>query len=826
MSLASQPNATSADPIHGYQGRPGRYDECRAEDGSFRPHWAEFLRLLGPNPASALRHAAEACARAIVEQDVSMNIYSGDHSAAQPWPLDAVPQLVSAADWSVLSAGLRQRAHLYNQLLGDLYGPQKLLRSGALPAVLAMANPRFLRPCVGLGNRNGVFLHTYAVDIARSPDGQWWVLQDRLDLPSGLGYTLQNRTIARRVLPQVFHRAPVHRLYEFFRDFRVSVQELTASPGREDPRVVFLTPGPANETYFEQAYLARYLGYPLVEGADLTTRDRQVFLRTVGGLKKVDAIVRRVDSSFCDPLELLSHSLLGVPGLVHAAQNNNVAITNQLGSSALESPALLAFLAPLCRTVLGEDLKLPGVATWWCGQKKARDYVLKNLSELVIKPTFRERGTSSTRYGPLLDDSDRSGIAAAIAARPWAYCGQERVLLGTTPGWREGALQPVPFVMRLFVAWQNGDYQVMPGGLTRFSTGGEDAIVSLQRGSMTKDTWVLSDAPVDDSRISLSVFPDSHHRSTATPSRQADHLYWLGRYLNRTAQIARLLDKLDPLLRDEVSALDPGVTTHVIGTLLAAQDIEEPEEATPDELVAHIRLSADDATEPGSLASNLAQLTRNLEQVKERFPPEAWRILRRLRTISNTGHPQLAADLSEQLSALEAVVMDMLAHDIGWHFLMLGRRIERALQLVFITSRLLLADRPTEFRLQTALHFSDSLFTYRGIYPAGFQPATVFQWLLGAVENPRSLRYQADCIMEHLAALPDTLAPRAVAALRATAFRLVSQVTQLDLQAVALDSEKAIAFFTEASSTLAELSNQLALIYFRHTELPTSSTAS
>lgn len=809
-----------ADPIPGYAGRSGRYDECRAPDGTIRPAWAEFFRLLGSDSSAALRQAADACARAVIEQDVSMNIYSGERAGAQPWPLDAVPHLVSADDWALLFAGLRQRATLYNLLLADLYGPQKLLRSGAMPAVLAMANPRFLRPCVGLGKRGGVFLHTYAVDIARSPDGQWWVLQDRLDSPSGLGYSLQNRTISRRVLPQVFHRAPVQRLYEFFRDFRTSVQELVPNRTGEDPRVVFLTPGPANETYFEQAYLARYLGYHLVEGADLTTRDRQVFLRTVGGLKRVDAIVRRVDSAFCDPLELHAHSLLGVPGLVHAAQGGRVAVTNQLGSAALESPALLAFLAPLCRTVLGENLKLPGVATWWCGQPKARDYVLKNLAELVIKPTFRERGASTTRYGPLLDEAQRSDLAASIAARPWAHCGQERVLLGTTPGWREGALQPVPFVMRLFVTWHNGDYRVMPGGLTRFSTGGEDAIVSLQQGSMTKDTWVLSDAPVDDSRISLSTFPDSHHRTTATPSRLADHLFWLGRYLNRTAQIARLLDKLDPLLRDEVSALDPGVTTHVLGTLLAAQDIDEPEGATPDELVAHIRLSADDTSEPGSLASNLAQLTRNLEQVKVRFPPEAWRILRRLRTISNTPHPQLASDLTEQLAALEALAMDLLAHDTGWHFLTLGRRIERALQLVFTTSRLLVTSAPTEFRLQTALHFSDSLFTYRSIHSAGFLPTTVLHWLLGAVENPRSLRYQADQIVGHLAALPDDLAPRAVATLRATAFRLVSQVRLLDAPSLAASTEAAERFFSEASTTLSELSNQLTLIYFSHSAPP------
>ena len=271
-----------------------------------------------------------------------------------------------------------------------------------------MANPRFLRPCSGLGSQRGVFLHHYAADIARSPDGRWWVLQDRLDAPSGLGYSLQNRHIVRTALSADFRGLQVEQLARFFEEFRSSLAGLAPPPAwGEEPRVVFLTPGPANETYFEHAYLARILGHPLVEGADLTTRDRQVFLRTVSGLKRVSAIVRRVDSSFCDPLELNSQSVLGVPGLVHAAQGGRVAIANQLGGAALESARLLAFLKPLCGAVLNEDLRLPSVATWWCGQEAAREHVLDNLESLVIKPSFRERGALATRYGALLTRHER-----------------------------------------------------------------------------------------------------------------------------------------------------------------------------------------------------------------------------------------------------------------------------------------------------------------------------------------------------------------------------------------------------------------------------------
>jgi uncharacterized alpha-E superfamily protein len=642
-------------------------------------------------------------------------------------------------------------------------------------------------------------------------------LRDRIDAPSGLGYSLQNRILTRQVLPAVFHSAPVERLYDFFRGFRTSLEQL--APGRhgEEPRVVFLSPGPANEANFEHAYLARYLGFPLIEGADLTTRDRQVFLRTVGGLKRVDTILRRVDSAFCDPLELHGHSLLGVPGLVHAARSERVALANQLGGGALETTALLSFLGPLCREVLGEELRLPSVATWWCGHEKARDYVLDHLDTLAVKPTFREPGLSATRFGSFLTEEERVALAADIRARPWAYCGQERVRLGTTPAWIEGTLRPAPFILRLFVTWEDGDYRVMPGGLTRFHPAGDDAFVTLQHGGVTKDTWVLHPgSPTPPPPV--SALADLVHRPNDTPSRLADNLYWLGRYLERTAQLTHLLEKLDPLLRDEIAGLDPAVAEASLRLLLESQGARIPPGANFEQLDALLDDAIDNPALPASLSSNLASLIRNLDQAKVRLPPEAWRCLRHLRAALDSAEPPEPAELAPHLTALETIANETLAHDTAWRFLMLGRQLERGQQLVFIARHLLGRGVPGEFRLQTLLHFADSLFSYRTAYHGAFQPIPVLSWIFAAEENPRGLRFIADRLNEHLAALPEELAPRPVAALRSTAFRLVSRVRLFDAVALAGSPVQTTAFLQEVQMILAEVNDRVTQVYFIHTE--------
>ncbi|HWA24287.1 MAG TPA: circularly permuted type 2 ATP-grasp protein [Lacunisphaera sp.] len=816
----SAPPFSAHSVLHGYTGKGARYDECVDAAGRLRPAWAQFFNLLSGHQAATLQAATDASHRAIVEQDVSMNVYRGEQAGSQLWPLDVLPMLIAADEWQALAAGLRQRAHLFNELLLDLYGAQKMLHGGLLPAALAMHNPHFLRACVGLGRVNPVWLHTFAVDVARSSDGRWWVIEDRLDAPSGLGYSLQNRIITRQALPEVFQRAPVQRLYQFFHDYRASLEAF--APASDEPRIVLLSPGTANETYFEQAYLSNYLGYTLVEGEDLTTRNRKVFLRTVGGLQQVDVLLRRLDSDFCDPLELDSTSLLGVPGLIHAAHSGSVALANQPGCRALETPALLAFLQPLCRHVLGEDLLLPNAATWWCGQDGPRDYVLDHLANLVIKPTFRTRAFPPTRYGAWMGKAARAGLADDIRANPGNWCAQERVFHSTTPGWHEGKLRPMPFITRLYLTWHDGDYVVMPGGLTRCNPRGEDMIVSLQQGSVSKDTWVLHEGePAAPPALVTPRPAEALRHPSATPSRTANNFFWLGRYLDRAGALARRLEQLESLLRDEIALLDPTVPRDTLALIFRMQDLGAPAEVSLDQLAAQARKAADDAGHASSLAANVASLVRLLEALKSRLPHEAWQMIRHLRQRRKAGDTVACAWLRQHLTALEGLTLETMPHDTGWHFLQLGRRLERAGQLLNLLQALLPAapgQAVTEFRLQTLLHLADALFTYRHAYHGAVDTTALLDWLVISADNPRSLRYQADQIGHHLDQLPAEMAPRAVATLRLQTLRVLGQVRLADAARLSTHPEEMAQLFRDQQSHLARLSDELNQIYFSHAE--------
>lgn len=815
-------HAATRSLLHGYTPKGSRYDECVDAAGQLRPAWAQFFNLLHGNQAEALRLASDASHRAIIEQDVNMNVYRGERAGAQLWPLDVLPMLIGAGEWDDITRGLKQRAHLFNELLLDLYGEQKLLRGGLMPAAVAMHNPHFLRPCVGLGRKHPVFLHTLAVDIARSHDGRWWVIEDRLDAPSGLGYSLQNRIITRQALADVFHRAPVQRLQQFFRGYRQSLEALAPSGG--DARIVLLSPGAANETYFEQAYLSSHLGYPLVEGEDLTTRGRKVFLRTVGGLQQVDVVLRRLDSEYCDPLELDPHSLLGVPGLLQAVHSGSVAVTNLPGARALETPALLAFLQPLCRHVLGEELLLPNAATWWCGQDGPRDYTLANLASLVVKPAFRTRDSAPPRYGAWMGKTARAALADEIRANPGAWCAQERVFHSTTPGLHDGGLRPMPFITRLYVSWHDGDYHVMPGGLTRCNPRGEDMIVSLQQGSVSKDTWILHEGPPQ--AVPAIIVPreaDTLRHPAETPSRAASNFFWLGRYLERTGALARRLEKLDALLHDEIALLDPAVPRDTLTLLASMQDMPTPAAGQDlDQLAVQARAAADDPARPASLTANVANLVRLLEVLKVRLPHEAWQMVRHLRQRRKAGDTVACAWLRQHLTALEALTLETVPHDTGWHFLQLGRRLERARQLLSLLQALLRFDQdqpPTEFRLQTLLHLADALFTYRQAYHSAVDTAAVIDWLVLSPTNPRSLRFQFDEINRHLAALPSEQAPRAVATLRLQSARVLGEVRLNDAGRLAGDPAGTGQLFREFQAHLATLSDDLNLIYFSHAEI-------
>jgi len=420
------------------------YDELSADGVTPRPHWAylmESLQSIGPDE---LGHRWERAERRIRENGITYNIYSDPLGANRPWKIDIVPLLIAADEWRLIEAGIVQRAQLLSLILEDLYGAQNLLQNGDFPAPLLYANPAFLRPLVGVSVPSHSYLHMLAVDLARSPDGQWWVLSDRTQAPSGSGYALENRTIVSDVLPNVFRASNVLRLAPFFRAQREALTSLAACG---NPRIVLLTPGPLNETYFEHSYIARYLGFTLVVGADLTVRDRRVYLKTVDGLEKVDVILRRVDDSFCDPLELRSDSLLGVPGLVDAIVAGNVRVANALGSGLIETAAIMPFLPGLSRQLLGENLKLPSVATWWCGQPYALDWVLNHLDSVVVKPAFPSRGHEPV-FGAELEQEEKDKFAKQLRAHPHEYVAQERVALSNAPVWDNGHLHSRGVVLR------------------------------------------------------------------------------------------------------------------------------------------------------------------------------------------------------------------------------------------------------------------------------------------------------------------------------------------------------------------------------------------
>ena len=518
---------------------PSVYNELAPDGVTPRPHWAHFIESLQTIGSDELARRWERAERRIRENGVTYNIYTDSQGASRPLAIDPIPLLIAPEEWRFIEAGIIQRAHLLNLVLEDIYGARRLVTNGDLPAALLFLRIRlFCGPLTGVAVPKSSYLHLLAVDLARSPDGRWWVLADRTQSPSGTGYALENRTIVSDVLPDAFQTANVRRLASFFRAQREALLGLAKS---DNPRAVLLTPGPFNETYFEHSYLARYLGFTLAEGADLTVRDRRVYLKTVEGLEAVDVILRRVDDSFCDPLELRGDSLLGVAGLVDAISAGNVVVANALGSGVIETAAIMPFLPGLARKLLGEPLKLPSVATWWCGQDYALDWVLQHLDQVVVKPAFPLRGMEPI-FGAGLAKAERQRIGDQLRSRPYEYVAQEQVALSTAPVWDRGRLYSRSLVLRTYVLNTSSGWVAMPGGLVRVA-GADGPVVSMQRGGRSKDAWVLWDGAVDTfSMLRPRNQPvQLQHAHADLPSRAADHLFWLGRYAERSESIARLL---------------------------------------------------------------------------------------------------------------------------------------------------------------------------------------------------------------------------------------------------------------------------------------------
>ena len=800
------PSGVGQSPFPGYRAPDTSYDEFCSADGSPRPHWQGLVDQIGSWQPAELAERWEQARRLIRDNGVTYAMQDEKSGEQRPWVLDPIPLVIAGADWARLEMGINQRARVLDALLADLYGDQHLLREGIVPPELVFGHPGFLRCCHGMAVPGGRWLHLYAGVVARNRDGQWVALGDRTDVPRGLGYALENRLVVSRLFPTAFEQCNVERLAPFFIGLRSLLRGLAA--GRDAPRIALQSPGPASPTSFEDAYLARYLGYPLVEGGDLAVRDDRLGLKTLGGLVPMDVLLRRVPDRLCDPLELDAAALEGTPGLVQAIRRGRTAVANALGSSLVESPGFGEFLPAISRRLLGEDLALPAPRSWWCGIPGNLDHVLHVLDSCVIEPVKPRRGPK--RFVPaLLAADERAQLVDEIRSRPADWVGRERMERSVAPCWSDGAIAPASVLMRCFAVAVPEGYQTMRGALARMSIGrssGEELLLSSQ-GS--KDVWVLSSGPV--APLTLLRRPGQpiplRRSGYDLPSRVADHLHWLGRHAERAENAARLLRTITARLASE-SNQECAADAAALMATIAGAPVDAWRAAGLQEIHATIQALVHDPGRTGSVREHIDRLWRTASVVRDRISIDSWKVLARVRRDSLAGGAplrSLSARVADVLPHLDTLIFDLSAfaglgtesmtRGPGWRFLDMGRRIERASSAIQLLSAALAAPRPQTIldgmridapRLEEMLlEIADSSMTYRNRYPGILEAAPLIDLLVIDETNPRSIGFQLAALAEHVEALPVDDASPVLSGERRAVMAAVSQLRLADVDRLA-----------------------------------------
>lgn len=751
-----------------YVSPPERYDELLESPGRTRAHWERLWRTAGSLSAAELTRRHQLIRRAVEQDGVTYNIYADPKGADRPWEVDPIPLVLGADEWRFLAAAIAQRARLLDTILADLYGEGRLLAEGLLPPALVYGHNNYLWACRGWTPRGGTYLHVYACDVARSPDGRWWAIADRTQGPSGAGYALQNRLIVAPLYGALAREMRVHRLAQFFMSLQRNLAAIAPTEG-DAPLVALLTPGPYNETYFEHVFLARYLGFALVEGTDLTIRDERVYVKTLAGLKRVHVLLRRLDDEYCDPVALRADSTLGVPGLLAAARAGNVVIANALGSGVLEMPALAGFLPGICKALLGESLAMPSVASWWCGEPLALEHTIAHLPELVLKAAYPSMRMPAT-FGHRLDATGRAAMTERLRATPHAYVAQEWVRLSQAPSWSTHGqrFEPRGVGMRLYAVAGPDGYRVLPGGLVRVAPDSNTDVISMQRGGSSKDLWVLAGGRVVEEtllRARLGV-RDLVRGGPWSPSRAVENLFWFGRYSERIEGVARLLRaailrlaESDPARTDELAALmdladhlglfDRPVGAEPDAGTDAGRPQGSPADLDPPGDLAQLLSASRDPDLPNGLAANIGRLHHCATQLRERISLDNWHAVQRLARLLRTP----PADLDAALGLLDQVIpactslagfaLDDMTRDEAWRFLVLGRRLERLAFLAAMLARALgLRSADRDATLAGMLEVANSIITYRSRYQRVPELLPVLDLLVLDETNPHSVAFQ------------------------------------------------------------------------------------
>lgn len=759
--------------LAGYQVAPGAVDELMGADGEIRPHWQTFMQGLADISPEEQQHRAEKLDRLVYENGLAHDVYSDPHQKSQSWQIDFLPLIISPEDWQQLETAIRQRAKLFNILMADIYGPQKLLSDGKIPPALIFNDTSFLKPAVH-ANQQQPPLFFFAVDVARNNDGTWRIIDTHTETPAGLGYAIANRVVHTKVTTDLFEASNVRREALHF---KAMMNNLPQFYGVEDPRIVVLSHGMQHGDYFSHAYLARYLGYRLVVGSDLQFVSNELFLKTLSGLKKVDGVIRCIDGDMSDPLTLNPEGFYGPSGLLLAARNNPALVANTPGSAILENRGLGSYLPQLAIELLGEELTMHDTVRLWMGEDEALNQVIKNPVDYLIHPTReatdRPGQAASGRNLAAMTEAEQGEVLEMLRRKGSDYVAESPSNFSSAPTWTPDGIRPAPFAMRLFAAYDGNDYQLLPGGLA-MTVNPEIAVALNSEEGIVRDIWVPAGGKTEQHQSLIMPHANSRdidRNAGLLPSRVADNLFWLGRYTERAEWTMRLMRSV-MIQAEEETGLVPDVdalrkTLEILITKGGSPiqlPAEEMGEAQLDNLISILRSS--NAGTFG-LKGTLEHILQVAELIRDRLSLEAWQTLTSFRNnslwwqevgpIRSDDSVDLLNEGIRTLAAFSGIVTENMTRNYAWRFLEIGRRLERALnhcevlKTLFVTE----ADEQNEAsRLLFMLKLADSLITYRSRNRFAPNLALVLDLLIIDESNPRGLCFQLKSIADHIDALP------------------------------------------------------------------------
>ena len=824
----------------------GKYDEMFTPQMGIKPPWESLFSAFKELGAEGLKARQKDMDWLLSENGVTYNVYNDPKGMNRPWDLNLVPFVIRENEWRIVSEGLRQRARLIDLILKDVYGPCRLVYEGIVPHEVIFGHRGFLRQCSGIEYNTEKMLSIYAADLSRGTDGRIWVVNDRTEAPSGWGYSLENRATTRRVLPELYAKMNIRSLSGFFQDMEQMLIQASPKP-KEYPNIVILTPGSLNETYFEHAYLASFFGYPLVHGNDLVVRDGYLWMKSLKGLKPIDVVLRRVDDAYVDPLELREDSHLGVAGLLNVIRRKNVSVINPIGSGVMENPGLIPFMPSIAKYFLNEELLLPQIASWWCGQEKEKGYVLENLHQLVVKRIDRTN-RESIHFGESMTRTELDTLKREINARPYRFVAQERIHFSTAPNLHGAAFEPRNMVARAFTIASNDDYQVMPGGLVRVAADRDAVRVSNQRGGTSKDFWVVGEEPAD----TVMVPYDGQRKEMEAsglddlPSLTAENLFWAGRYVGRTLMTARLLrttlrqmglvenlnerpntTKLEVLYR---------AVSHLTGTLPGFVGPNKNGSSAMDDPYAEILSVLTDGNRAGSLAHTLHMFDNSYYAIRHLWSSDMWRVFRNIQKVwrnfvQNEDRSinfciKMLDQLITRLIAFMGLVEESIMVHQGLLLYFLGLQLELSL-LTVNKCRALLSNKyedQVEYELlQYLLASHESQNIYRYTFRSHFRLDHVLELLVFDRHYPRSLAFMLKRLQKDVAKLPRSKTGPKMNGIQKSVFEAYSKVQLADTYALMRTPSEDVAvrteldrFFESLTDLLFQTSQGISDLYFSH----------